>query len=121
MKRITVTRKKKLASAMMPYWIIAGPTKEAFMEAHGFKGDLCEMADSGFAVSRISVEELDRIGIRISNGQSAELELPDDVRTLFVSTMDGCLSNEVIVEGEEFVISTTGGFRKLPCPVIEAR
>ena len=121
MKRIVVTRKKKLASAMMPYWIIAGPSKASFKEAHGFQSDLCEMAESGFAVSRISVEELDSIGTRIGNGQTIELEVPDDVSTLFVSTMDGCLSNEAAVDGREIIVSTAGGFRKLPCPVIEVK
>jgi hypothetical protein len=119
MKKITIARKKKFAGALVPYWIILGD-KEAFMQEHGFTGDLCVMADSGYAVPRITVEELDRIGTRINNGQVLELEVPEEIDTLFVSTMDGCLSNGIPVkDGQQMIITTVGGFRKLPYPVIE--
>lgn len=120
MQKITIVRKKKFAGALVPYWIIIGD-KDAFMQEHGFTGDLCEMADSGYAVSRITVEELDSVGVRINNGQTVELEVPEEAVSLFVSTMDGCLSNEVsFVDGQRMTITTAGGFRKLPYPVVES-
>ena len=120
MQKITIVWKKKFAGALVPYWIIIGD-KDAFMQEHGFTGDLCEMADSGYAVSRITVEELDSVGVRINNGQTVELEVPEEAVSLFVSTMDGCLSNEVsFVDGQRMTITTAGGFRKLPYPVVES-
>ncbi|MBQ6592467.1 MAG: hypothetical protein IJH98_06205, partial [Solobacterium sp.] len=94
--------------------------KDAFMQEHGFTDDLCEMADSGYAVPRITVEELDSVGARINNGQTVELEVPKEIDELFVSTMDGCLSNRVsFVDGQQITITTAGGFRRLPYPVVE--
>lgn len=51
------------------------------------------MSAEGMPISRITVEELDRIGTRINNGQIKEISAADDVNNLFVSTMNGCLSN----------------------------
>lgn len=124
MKKLIITRKKKFSGAILPYWIIVGTRKKLFMQHYGFEGDLCKMNFQGFAVARIDVEELDRLGTRIGNGQTIEFEVADDVDNLFVSTMQGCLSNEINIDeylasGKKVVINTTGGFTKLSCPVIE--
>lgn len=124
MKKLIITRKKKFAGALLPYWIMVGTRKKLFMQQYGFEGDLCKMDFQGFAVARIDVKELDRLGTRIGNGQTIEFEVADDVENLFVSTMQGCLSNEVNIDeylasGKKVVINTTGGFKKLSCPVIE--
>lgn len=37
----------------------------------------------------------DSIGIQISNGQTMVIELGDEAETIFASTMDGCLSDEI--------------------------
>lgn len=108
----------------MPYWIIVHEAKDLFMSEYGFTGDSCEMSSAGFPVSRIDIQELDRFGIRIMNGQTIELELADDIHTMFVSTMDGYLSNEINVDeyissGREVVINTRGGFARLSHPAIE--
>ena len=89
MKKIVITRKKKFAGAMMPYWIVYQKTKAEFMSEFGLEGDACNMSEAGFPIARLDVEELDRIGTRIMNGQSVELERADDISDLFVSTMDG--------------------------------
>lgn len=113
----------------MPYWIIVHEGKRVFMKDHDLNGDICDMTSAGFPVTRISIEELDRIGTRIMNGQTMEMELHDDVSTMFVSTMfvstmDGSLSNEINVDeyvssGKPIVINTKGGFKNLSYPVIE--
>ncbi len=124
MKNIQVTRKKKLANAIVPYWIMTHKNKTEFMSEYELKGDACKMSMLGGPVSRLDMQVLDRFGIRIMNGQSIELELPDEITTLFVSTMHGYLSNEInidkyIASGDSVVINTNGGFINLPHPVIE--
>ena len=124
MKKIVITRKKKFAGAMMPYWIVYQKTKAEFMSEFGLEGDACNMSEAGFPIARLDVEELDRIGTRIMNGQTIELELTDDTSGLFVSTMDGYLSDEVLIDeyinsGKSIVINTKGGFKDLSHPVIE--
>ena len=109
----------------MPYWIIAGFSKDIFMEKYNFDRDLREMDAEGRPVPGITVEELDRIGIRIKNGQTKEISVADDIHNLFVSTMDGCLSNEIDVDNclktneGQITIYTKGGFKNLSYPVIE--
>ncbi len=124
MKKIVITRKKKFAGAMMPYWIVYQKTKTEFMSEFGLEGDACNMSEAGFPIARLDVEELDRIGTRIMNGQTIEMELADDISGLFVSTMDGYLSNEInadeyISSEKTVVIDTKGGFKDLSHPVIE--
>lgn len=125
MKKLIVLRKKVFAGSLLPYWVIVGFHKDVFMRKHNFDGDLCEMSAEGRPISRITVEELDRIGIRIKNGQEKEILVTDDTHNLFVSSMDGCLSNEMNVdeclktkEGR-ITINTKGGFKNLSYPVIE--
>ena len=124
MKNIKVIRKKKFAGAVMPYWIIAHKAKTDFKAEFGLEGDACDMSMAGFPVSRIDMHILDSIGTRILNGQTIELELEDEVKTIFASTMDGYLSNEInvdeyIASGKQVVINTKGGFKNIPHPVIE--
>lgn len=52
------------------------------------------------------------------------IEIADDATNLFVSTMDGSLSNEIdideyITAEKNIIINTKGGFRTIPYPVIE--
>lgn len=103
MKKIVITRKKKFAGAMMPYWIVYQKTKAEFMSEFGLEGDACNMSEAGFPIARLDVEELDRIGTRIMNGQTVELELTD----------------EYINSGKSVTINTKGGFKELSHPVIE--
>ena len=123
MKKFTVVRKRKFAGGIMPYWIIVAMRKEVFMERYGLQGDMCEMSSAGFPVPRMNAEELDRLGPRIMSGQTMEIEVHDDISTLFISTVDGCLSEEISIDpyvasGNEIVVTTRGGFKSLPHPVI---
>ena len=91
--RVTVTRKKKFAGALMPYWIITGIRKEEFAAKYHIQGDLCQNDRYGRPVPRITIENLDKEGIRIENGKSREIICSEKKPTIFVSTMDGSFSN----------------------------
>ena len=124
MRSVTVTRKKKLAGAIMPYWVITRVGKAEFCSEHGLEGDMCEQSSNGFPVPRIDMSILDGIGTRISSGETVSIELNEGDKSLFVSTVDGCLSNEVSLEdfwetGLKITVTTKGGFMTLPHPVVE--
>ena len=124
MNVLTVTREKKFASALMPYWIITCMSKDEFCSRYGLEGDSCGQSDSGFPIPRIDKNVLDEIGTRIKNGETIDLDLKEGEESMFVSTMDGYLSNEVRIEdyrasGMKVTITTRGGFKVLPHPVIE--
>ena len=125
MYKITVTRNRRFAASLMPYWIIIGIPKAEFYARFGLNGDSCEMSPAGFPVARLDASTLDRIGgIRIKNGQTLELNVVDCNVPLFVSTSDGYLSNEIILSDylschDRVFINTHGGFSKLPHPAIE--
>jgi hypothetical protein len=123
MRILKVKRKRKLAGGLLPYWLITKIPKEDFCNKYYIMGDMCNMDRSGQPIPRIDAKELDKIGIRILNGQTLELDLTIAEETLFVCTMDGCLSNEVWVrdyleKGKDVVISTKGGFKGLSYPVV---
>ena len=124
MKKIFVLRKKAFAGSLLPYWIIVGFKKANFMKKYNMDGDLCDRNEWGTAISRINMEELDKIGIRINNGQAIEISVSDDVNNLFVITMDGCLSNEINLDDclktneRRVTIKTKGGFKNLSYPVV---
>lgn len=128
MKRLIIHRKKKFASALMPYWIVTGINKKIFMEKYNLIGDLCKTSASGYPISRIDLKIL-RKYITIENGESIQIELNDNITTAFAITMDGNLSNEItlskgIVSGDDIevfnhIITTRGGFLKPSYPWFE--
>lgn len=124
MKTIRVRRKRQLASMLVPFWIIPSPNgKDAFMKEHGFTEDLVPQSEAGFPIGRISTEELDRIGMRIPSGATAEFQLEDSIVSIFASTMDGALSNEIMIAGlkdqQEILMVTKGGLRGISYPHLE--
>ena len=50
MKILKVTRKKKFAGAVLPYWIIFHKSKTEFMSEIGLEGDACSMSEAGFPI-----------------------------------------------------------------------
>ena len=122
MKTIQIQRKKQFRSALVPYWIIAGVSKEEFMRSMGFEGDVVPHNEIGQAIPRIDISVLDQLGMRIENGQTIVLEAEEDVTSLFASTMDGTLSNEILLPpaGEaKVLITTAGGWTNVSYPVLE--
>lgn len=123
MKRLIIHRKKKLALAFMPYWIVIGIDKRTFMEQYNLVGDLCETI-SGWPISRISPDILKKYH-SIENGECVQIELSDDINSAFAITPDGNLSNEIIlnngVEADGVIVysydlTTKGGFLKTSYP-----
>ncbi len=92
MKRIVVTREKKFASSLMPYWVIPG-SKQAFMAQFGLFGDISGHNVFGQPLNRIAIGVLDANGARIKNGKQIVLDLNDDIFSVFASTQSGSLSN----------------------------
>lgn len=127
MKRIIVTRRKKLASAVMPFWVIPG-SKQAFMAQFGLYGDLCQFDALGQPVARIDPRVLDSNGARIKNGEQIVLDLRDDIFSVFAATSTGSLSNEVILQGGQFIqgvetfylnMTVKGGMKSVSYPWFE--
>lgn len=127
MKRIIVTRRKKFASAVMPFWVIPG-SKQAFMAQFGLYGDICSFDALGQPVSRIDPRVLDANGSRIKNGEQITLDLRDDIFSVFASTSTGSLSNEVILQGGQFIggvetfylnMTVKGGIKNVSYPWFE--
>ena len=97
MKKVIVKRKMKFSGALVPYWVIVGTNKDVFSKRYGFDGDICKMHPNGFPISRIEVSELDRIGTRIDNGQTLEIEIADDVTNLFPGRILRYVSKYVVI------------------------
>lgn len=122
MRTIKITRKKKLASAMMPYWIIvSGLSKKEFMEQYNLEKDLCDTNVTGFPIPRIHPMLVQTIGVRIENGQMVEIPIDDDVKSIFACTNEGSLSNEISIENinDELILTTKGGFKTTSYPYFE--
>lgn len=122
MRTIKVTRKKKLASAMMPFWIIvSGLSKKEFMEQNHLEKDLCDTNITGFPIPRIHPMLVQTIGVRIENGQTVEIPIDDDVKSIFACTNEGSLSNEISIENinDELILTTKGGFKTTSYPYFE--
>ena len=124
MDSVRITRKRSFASALMPYWVIVSDTgKRTFLQSHFLAGDICDHDRAGRPVARIDISELDKSGIRISNGQSLEIQLPEDAVSVFACAAGGSFSNELPIEeikGKEILITTKGGFNTVSYPHIEA-
>lgn len=122
-RTITVKRKSALANLLMPYWIIVSEgTKAEFMERHGMSGDIGVTDQLGYSETRIDLQELDMIGTRIENGKEVTIEVPETACSIFLSTMDGNLSNELLLRdcrGTHLLVTTRGGFAAPGCPHLE--
>ena len=126
MKTIVIRRKRQLASMLVPFWVIPSQNgKDAFKKEHGFTEDLVPQSEAGFPIGRIDMEELDRIGMRIPSGAEAEFQLDDSIISVFASTMDGALSNEIMIsdlaDQEEILMVTKGGLKGISYPQLQIK
>jgi hypothetical protein len=124
MKRIIVTRKKKFACALMPYWVIPG-SKQAFKTQFGIYEDIGQHDFFGQPISRIDPAVLEANGRMIRSGEQIAIDLDDNVFTIFASTLQGSLSNEVYLQGGQLVngietfylnMTTKGGMKTVSYP-----
>ena len=124
MNSITIYRERALASAFMPYWILCSSVpRDSFMKEHHFNSAIADIDAMGQPIPRISPQLLDTLGTRIAPGETVELHLTEKDHFLFISTMDGTLSNEVNLVNcrfHRFMIYTRGGFRKISVPEISS-
>lgn len=119
MKKVKISRVKKFASALVPFWVVTDMSKTEFMKTFGLGSDRECKTVLGQAAPRIAGFEPDKYGVRIANGETLELEVADEKSTLFVMTMDGLLSNEIALDKAEcrVEIGVKGGMMTPSYPV----
>lgn len=122
MRKIQIKRKWKFASATIPFWIIPSYiTKAEFMKRYDLDGDLCKYGIWGESERRLDVMTLDDIGVRVASGKTIELDINEGIKSLFVSTAWGSISNEISVQdikGNRLCITTKGGLTTVSYPYI---
>ena len=121
MKKLIIHRKKRFASALLPFWIITNVSKSDFMREHQISDDTsCDLDLTGHPVKRFDVKP-DDYGEKIANGETLELDIEDDVSSVFAVSVHGLLSNEVLLDSKldcyTLELSTKGGFSKPSYPV----
>lgn len=114
-KKLIIHRKKKFASALMPFWIITNISKADFMKRHQISDDIsCDIDQTGQPAPRIDFNP-DDYGVRILNGETIEIEISESTKSVFAITLDGLLSNEVTLNptftSYKIDLSTKGGFK----------
>lgn len=122
MKTIKIIRKRKIASGAMPFWIIASSlTKDQFKKKYNLDTDLCDTNKFGLPIPRLNIGLMHTIGVRIESGETLEIPIDDDVQSIFASTVDGSLSNEIRkseIQGN-LTLTTKGGFKNTSYPYFE--
>lgn len=128
MKKVIIKRKRKFASALLTYWIITRVSREEFVTKFNLVKNKYTADNDSSTMTKINIRvtDLDKIGVRISNGQTLELYMYDDMKTIFVSTIDGRLTNEIVLddfltdEGDyKICLSTKGGFKNVSYPIFK--
>ena len=123
MKMLIIKREKKFASALMPYWVITGMSRQEFIYKFGLQEDRYRLRDtesryrSGNMGTSVTIHELGAIGIKLENGQTVMTEIDDSVKTVFACTYDGWVTEEISLADHlnasgdhEICLSTKGGF-----------
>jgi hypothetical protein len=121
MKKLIIHRKKRFSSSLMPFWIITDISKSDFMREHQISDDIsCDLDWTGQPAKRADFYPND-YGIKIANGETLELDIEDDVCSVFAVSVHGLLSNEVLLDSKldcyTLELSTKGGFSKPSYPV----
>lgn len=122
MKKLIIKREKKFASALMPYWVVTGMSRQDFIYKFQLQEDRYRLRDTGTryqagnTVTSVTIHELDTIGVKLTNGQTVETEIDDNVRTVFACTYDGWVTEEIMLDNYitadgsyEICLSTKGG------------
>lgn len=96
-KKLVIRREWKLASALMPYWMITRVSKAEFMKKYELEDDTsCGMTAWGQPVPRMDFCPREW-GVPVGNGRTLELEMEDGISSVFAVTPDGLLSNEIML------------------------
>ena len=88
-------------------------SKSEFMSRYQLFDDTsCCIDKHGHPISRMEFHPLE-YGFPILNGQTLELEIDESVKSIFAVTVDGLLSNEIVLNPQltsyQIVVSTKGG------------
>lgn len=122
MKRVIVTREKKFAGALVPFWIVAAELVDRFPSRFQQIGDV-QLDGTAFPRPTLPAEALAEVGAPVKNGESVTVELADDITAIYAVTMDGILSNRAALahgvtvgdaETFRFTVTAKGGFAR-PC------
>lgn len=97
--KLIITRRKKFGAALVPFWIIPDAAQQEYLSGPEHLPENAKLTASGFPVPTVTVDLLDRIGIRIGNGETVTAELPDSVQAVYAATMDGLLSKPAALAG----------------------
>ena len=124
MRKLIIHRKKKFVAMAVPFWIVTGVSKADFMRKFGIEDDItCKLDRYGHPVKRFEFEP-DAYGVPIMNGKTLELEIGEQVKTVFAVTAEGLLSKEVVLNDKmtvfEMELSVKGGWRTPSYPYFVA-
>lgn len=119
---LIINRKKKFASAAVPFFIILSNSKEEFLIKHRLpKDNNCELTWQGHAIPRADFDPSE-YGIPIKNGETLELEILEEINSVFAMTYEGLLSNEIVLDNSQksaqITITAKGGWSKPSYPVL---
>ncbi len=120
--KLIIHRKKKFASSLVPFYIILSESKEQFMEKYRLQKDnACAMTWSGQPILLADFDPKE-YSIPIKNGETLELEVAEERKSVFAMTMHGLLSNEIVfddaAESAEITITVKGGWNTPSYPVL---
>ena len=114
MRKLIIHRKKKFVAMAIPFWIVTDITKADFMNKFGIFDDIsCKLGRGGHPVKRFEFNPND-YGTPIWNGETLELDIEEQVCTVFAVTLEGLLSKEVVLNENmqfyEHELSVKGGW-----------
>lgn len=120
MKKITIHRKWQFANAWMADWVVFDISRSDFMEKYHLPdARSCRIDAHGFPVRRMEFDP-GEYGIPIANGKTLAVEADDTVASVFAVTIDGLLSNELILPAQRAAhtvrLITKGGWREPSYP-----
>ena len=107
---LTVRREKSFVSSLMCDWVVLKYTKDELMKRTAGS----HMGENGIMIAADGFNP-NEFGTPIANGQELTFEIDSEVKTVFVVTMDGLLSNVIeldpLAEHSEIIIFTKGGLK----------
>lgn len=120
--RIVFHRKKKFASCAVPFYIIFTSTKQGFIKKYALNAHN-DYRLNGFGRATVKADFSQcEYEIPIKNGETLEMELSDNINSVFAMTYEGLLSNELALDKTaapiKVVISAKGGWGKPSYPVL---
>lgn len=125
MKKLVIYRKKQFPSALMPYWIVTDISKSELMEKHQLSDDISCCYDKGGCPIYHEGFNPHEYGVPISIGKTLELEIDENIKSVFAVTLDGILSNELILDAPnttyQILLTTVGGWKNPSYPRLAFR